>query len=65
LDKLNDYEELILCSGDGDFTKLLKYIKGKFKKATLIAHKDRLNWELKKTANKVIFIESLRREAEK
>ena len=65
MDKLNDYEELILCSGDGDFTKLLKYIKGKFKKATLIAHKDRLNWELKKTANKVIFIESLRREAEK
>jgi uncharacterized LabA/DUF88 family protein len=65
MDKINKYEELILCTGDGDFTKLLKYVKSKHKKATLIAHKDRLNWELEKTANRVIFIESLRREVSK
>ncbi len=60
LDGLNNYDELVLCSGDGDFTKLLRHLKGKHKKTTLIAHKDRINWELKKTANRVIFIEDLR-----
>ena len=65
LDKLDHYKELILCSGDGDFTKLLKYIKGKYKKATIIAHKDRLNWQLLKTANKVIFFEDMRKGLEK
>jgi uncharacterized LabA/DUF88 family protein len=65
LDRLNEYKELILCSGDGDFTKLLKYVKGKYKKTTLIVHKDRLNWDLEKTANRVIFVESLRRDVQK
>ena len=64
LDKLNDYKELVLCSGDGDFTKLIKYVKGKYKKTTLIVHKDRLNWELKETANRVIFFEDIRRAVE-
>jgi len=62
LDLLNDYDELVLCSGDGDFIKLLKYVKGKFKKTMIIAHKDRTNQELKKTANSAISIESIRSE---
>jgi len=64
LDRLNEYEELVLCSGDGDFTKLLKYIKGKYKKATVIAHKDRLNFQLKEAANRIIFIEDIKKEVE-
>jgi len=64
LDKLREYRELVLCSGDGDFTKLLKYVKGHHRKATVIAHKDRINWELKKTANRVIFLEDIGQEIE-
>jgi len=44
---------------------LLKYVKGKYKKATVIAHKGRMNWQLKKIANRLIFIEDLRKEVEK
>ncbi len=65
LDKLNEYQELVLCSGDGDFVKLLKYAKGKFKKATVITHKDRTNWKVAQTANRVIYLESIRSEIEK
>jgi len=62
LDRLNDYQELILCSGDGDFEKLLRYVKGKHKKATLIAHVSRCNWLLKAAANRVIPFEEVRRD---
>jgi uncharacterized LabA/DUF88 family protein len=62
LDRINNYKELVLCSGDGDFTKLLKYTKGKYKKTVIITHKDRLNSELKKTANRVIFLENVKKE---
>ena len=62
LDRLNDYDELILGSGDGDFVKLIKYAKGKFKKTTVIAHKNRSNQGLEESANRVIFIEDIREE---
>jgi len=65
LDKLSDYQELVLCSGDGDFIKLIKYAKGKFRKTTVMAHKHRLNSELEITANKTIFFETLKPELEK
>ena len=65
LDKLQEYQELVLCSGDGDFVKLLKYVKGKHRKSTIIVHKDRLNWGLKATANRVIFLENIKNEVEK
>jgi len=55
IDRLDSYKELVLCSGDGDFTKLLRYVKGKYKKATIMAHKERLNRELRRTANRVIY----------
>jgi uncharacterized LabA/DUF88 family protein len=60
LDRIADYEELVLCSGDGDFTKLLKYVKGKYKKTTIIGHKDRINWNLEESANRVIYIDDLK-----
>ena len=45
---------------DGDFKKLLKYVKGKHKKTTIIVHKDRLNWSLEESANRVIYIDELK-----
>lgn len=65
LDKLPEYQELVLCSGDGDFIKLLKYAKGKYKKTTIVAHKARLNWRLAETANRVIYLEDIKNEVEK
>ncbi len=59
VDRLDSYKELVLCSGDGDFIKLLKYVKGKHKKTTIMTHKDRLNNDLKKTANRVIYLEEI------
>ncbi len=65
LDQLDHYDELILCSGDGDFEKLLRYVKGKHKKATLITHGSRCNWLLKLAANRVISFEEIKHEIEK
>lgn len=47
LDKIDEYHELVLVSGDGDFLKLVKYMKAHYKKVTVIAHKHRLNGDLK------------------
>lgn len=60
LDKIKEYEELVLCSGDGDFTKLAKYLKGKYRKVTLIAHKDRLNSNLSFAVNRKIFFRDIK-----
>lgn len=65
LDRINDYEELVLCSGDGDFVKLVKYLKGKYKKVTIIAHKLRLNYNLELAANRKIFFHELKPHIEK
>ncbi len=60
LDRISDYQNLILCSGDGDFVKLAKYIKGRGNKITVIAHKDRMNGELRQVANEVIFFKDIK-----
>ncbi len=65
LDRLGDYEEFILCSGDGDFEKLLRYVKGKHKKTTIIAHGHRLNKNLAETANRCILFTEIRNKVEK
>jgi uncharacterized LabA/DUF88 family protein len=60
IDRLDTYDECILCSGDGDFIKLLRYLKGHKKKTVILAPKKRINWGLAKVANKVIFLERIR-----
>lgn len=65
LDMINEYQEFVLCSGDGDFVKLLKYLKGKHKKTTVISHKDRANWELEKSANRLIYFHHLKETIQK
>ena len=60
IDNLNNYDEMILCSGDGDFVRLLKYLKGKYKKTIVLAPGDRLNSELEKTANQTLHLGQIR-----
>jgi len=64
IDQMDTYDEFILCSGDGDFVKLLKYLKGHKKKTIVVAPKKRLSDILAKTANRVIYLDDLRTEIE-
>ena len=49
----------MLVSGDGDFVRLVKHLKGKRKKTVVIAPSERLSWNLEKTANQVIYLDDL------
>ncbi len=60
IENLDDYEVCMLCSGDGDFVKLIKYLKGKHKKVIVIAGKDRLSSLLKKGANEFIYLSKIK-----
>lgn len=53
LDQLPAYDTAILCSGDGDFTKLIRYLKGKGKNAIVVAAGERLSTTLREAANKI------------
>ena len=60
LDNIDSYDCFVLVSGDGDFVKLVKYLKGKRKKTVIIAPSERLSWNLEKTANQVIYLDDLK-----
>jgi uncharacterized LabA/DUF88 family protein len=60
IDHLSGIDQLVLCSGDGDFVRLIKYCKGRFKKTVVLADGSRLNWELEGAANKTLYIEDSR-----
>ena len=60
VDNINDYDVFTLVSGDGDFEKLVKYLKQKKKKTIVIAPKERLSSNLKKAANMVIYLSSVK-----
>ena len=59
LDNIGNYDCFVLVSGDGDFVKLVKYLKGMKKKAVIIAPSERLSWNLEKAANQVIYLDNL------
>ncbi|MFQ5793981.1 MAG: NYN domain-containing protein [Candidatus Bipolaricaulia bacterium] len=65
LDTISEYDTFILCSGDGDFVKLVKYLKGRFKKTVVVSHRDRISQQLRKAANQVIYLHQLRANIEK
>ncbi len=65
IDKLQQYSEFILCSGDGDFIKLLKYLKNKAKKTILIMIKKDRNKNLQKIANQTIYFKDIKEDVEK
>jgi len=52
LSRLPSYDTAILCSGDGDFTKLIRYLKANGKTTIVVAPKKRLSWTLMKAANR-------------
>jgi uncharacterized LabA/DUF88 family protein len=62
LGSMAEYDVLVLFSGDGDFVKLVKYIKGKKKKGVVIAPSDRLSNNLERAANQVIYLEDIKRD---
>jgi uncharacterized LabA/DUF88 family protein len=60
MDKIGDYKEIILCSGDGDFARLLRYLKNKGKIATVISIQERTSFALHKAANNIIYLNKLK-----
>lgn len=66
LSKISEYERFVLCSGDGDFLILIKYLNGKHKKTRLIYPIDRTSGKLiKGTTEKSFTIGSIRKHIEK
>jgi uncharacterized LabA/DUF88 family protein len=59
-----DIDTFILCSGDGDFTKLVKYLKSKFKKVIVVGIKHTINAGLMISAHETIFLDDIRDEIE-
>jgi len=51
LDQIGMYDTAILCSGDGDFTKLVRYLKGKGKRVIVVAPSDRFSTTLREAAS--------------
>jgi len=62
VDNIDEMEVFILCSGDGDFTKLVKYLKSKRKKTVVVAPTERLSDTLKEAANQVVPLEKIKSE---
>ncbi len=54
----------ILCTGDGDFLRVAKYIKGQNKKVIVVGIKKQTNNNLKDTAHEVIFLDDIREKIE-
>jgi uncharacterized LabA/DUF88 family protein len=62
LDNIGNYDFFVLVSGDGDFVKLVRYLKGRKKKTIIIAPGERLSWNLEQAANMVTYIDDLKKE---
>lgn len=62
IDSLDRYEVCVLCSGDGDFARLIKYLKGKHKKVVVVAGKDRLGKIAAKAASEVMYLRDIRKD---
>lgn len=64
LGMISDYETFILGSGDGDFVKLVKYLKGKQKRVIVLSWGDRINSHLKKSASQLILLTEIKKNIE-
>ena len=65
IDLINSYDEFVLVSGDGDFEKLIRYLKGKEKTVTVVAGKDSVADKLLEATNRQVFLDDLRGRIEK
>jgi uncharacterized LabA/DUF88 family protein len=59
LHNIDDYDCFVLLSGDGDFVRLVKYLKGRQKKTVIVAPSERLSWNLERAANQIIYLDDL------
>ena len=59
LTEINNYDTVMLFSGDSDFGSLLKYLKSNSKKVIVICTRDRMSTELNEVAHKFIPAETL------
>ena len=57
IDKINNYDKLILMSGDGDFIDLCKYLKSKKKIVEIWSFKECYNTSLEAYADKINYID--------
>lgn len=63
LDAIDDYDEVFLCTGDGDFAKLVSYLKGKFKTVNVVSMKDRCSSLLKRAKpHAIIYLNDMKPE---
>lgn len=62
--KIEDYDRFVLCSGDGDFVRLVKYLKFKQKHTVVISAADRTSFLLKKHSHQTIGLGELRKDIE-
>ena len=60
IDRIQDYQQIILCSGDGDFARLIRYLKNKGKITTVLSIKQRTSGILKKATNNLIYLHTLK-----
>lgn len=64
--KINDFDSLILFSGDSDFVYLARVLKRHFQKKVIVYSSRRtISWELKLSANKYFFLEDLKSKIKK
>lgn len=59
-----EIDTFIICSGDGDLIKLVKYLKGKGKKVIIVGFKKNTNQNLIETAHEVVFLEAIKHRIE-
>jgi len=66
LDRIETFDVLILCSGDGDFEKLIKNVKGKGKGVIIIGPSfDKTNMNIEKAAHSVLYLSMLKNDIER
>jgi len=59
-----DIDIFIICSGDGDFTRPIKYLKSKAKKVVVAGFKENINPKLLEIAHEILFLEVIREKIE-
>jgi uncharacterized LabA/DUF88 family protein len=58
--KIEQYDTVMLFSGDSDFGKLLSYFKSKGKKVIVVSTRSRMSFELERVADKFIPAETMK-----
>ena len=57
-------DTFIICSGDGDFTRLIKFLKGKAKNIIVAGFKNSINKGLLDVAHQIVFLEAIKHKIE-